>query len=390
MLRLVALVMFAVLVAGPGCKEEPVEEVMIRPVRYTVVESSDTARERTFSGVARAGESSRLSFQVSGRVLEVPVEVGDRVKKGQTIARVDPSDFELELQNARASGAKMRALERNARANYARTRALYENQNASIQDLEADETDYQSARAASSSANQQVRLLQRQLEYTRLKAPAAGTIAAITVEANENVGSGEEVAILLVGDQIEVSVSVPGADIRDIHEGDAARVRLNALGGRELGGIVTEVGVSTGSGRTTFPVTVRLTEGQDLVRSGMAAAVTFSFARLGDSPDYSLPITAVGEDLEGRFVFVVERTGDNLGTVHRRPVRVGKLTSEGVEILEGVQSSDLIVTAGLSYLSEGLEVRMPPVPGSSPDNTAGSAEPGASSPNPEEPGRGAP
>ena len=130
MSRLVALVMFAVLVAGPGCKEEPVEEVMIRPVRYTVVESSDTARERTFSGVARAGESSRLSFQVSGRVLEVPVDVGDRVKKGQTIARVDPSDFELELQNARASGAKMRALERNARANYARTRALYENQNA--------------------------------------------------------------------------------------------------------------------------------------------------------------------------------------------------------------------------------------------------------------------
>lgn len=384
MFRLVVL-LFAALLAIPGCKEEPPEEAMIRPVRYAVVESSDAARERTFSGVARAGQSSRLSFQVSGRVLEVPVEVGDRVKKGQTIARVDPSDFELELQNARASAAKMRALERNASANYARTRALYENQNASMQDLEADETNYQSARAASSSANQQVRLLQRQLEYTRLKAPAAGTIAALAIEANENLSSGEDVAILLVGDQIEVSVSVPGADIRNIREGDAARVRFSDLEGKQLAGTVTEVGVSTTSGRTTFPVTVRLTEGQDVVRSGMAAAVTFSFARRDGAPDHSVPITAVGEDSEGRFVFVVERTEDNLGTVHRRAVQVGKLTSEGVEIVEGVQTGQLIVTAGLSYLSEGLEVRVPPAPGASPGNVAGSKEPSAPNANPETP-----
>ncbi len=390
MFRLLLFLMFAVLLAAPGCAEERVEEVVIRPVRYTVVQSSDAARVRTFSGVAQAGQSSRLCLQVSGRVLEVPIKVGDRVKKGQTIARVDPSDFELELQNARASATKMRALERNASANYARTLALYENQNASIQDLEADETEYQSARAASSSARQQVRLLQRQLEYTRLKAPASGTIAAIAIEANENVASGEEVAILLVGNEIEVNVSVPASDIRDIREGDVARVRFSALGGRELGGVVTEVGVSTVSGRTTFPVTVRLTEGQDVVRSGMAAAVTFSFARREGTPDYSLPITAVGEDLEGRFVFVVERSEGNLGTVHRRPVRVGKLTSEGVEIVEGVQSGELIVTAGLSYLSEGLEVRVPPGPGASPDNMAGSAEAGARSPNPEQPPRGEP
>ncbi len=390
MFRFVVFLMCAVSIAASGCAEEPVEEVMIRPVRYTVVERSDAARERTFSGIAQAGESSRFSFQVSGRVLEVPVKVGDRVKKGQTIARMDPSDFELELQNARASATKMRALERNAGANYQRTLALYENQNASIQDLEADETEYQSARAASSSARQQVRLLQRQLEYTRLKAPATGTIASIAVEANENVASGEEVAILLVGNEIEVSVSVPASDIRDIREGDPARVRFSALGGRELDGTVREVGVSTVSGRTTFPVTVRLTEGQDIVRSGMAAAVTFSFARREDTPDYSLPITAVGEDLEGRFVFVVKRSEGNLGTVHRRPVQVGKLTSEGVEILEGVQSGELVVTAGLSYLSEGLEVRVPPFPGSSPDNMAGAADENADSLNSEPPGRGAP
>jgi len=363
------LVMAAVL-AILGCEDEPEEPEVIRPVRYVMVEGSDSATQRTFSGVAKSGQESRLSFQVSGQVLSVPINVGDTVKKGDTIARMDPADYALQLQNAQASAAQSRAQERNAKATYERTRALYENQNASRQDLDADRTAYESGRAGLESANQTIRLRQNQLGYTHLKAPEAGTIATVDIEVNEYVQAGELVATLLAGDQIEVSVSVPASVIRSIEKGAEARARFDSLDKKTFSGKVTEVGVASVGGATTFPVTLRLTEGQDQVRSGMSADVTFIFASTKEGPKYALPISAVGEDREGRFVFMLQSEGDGLGTVHRSPVEVGEILSDGIEILAGVKPGDLVVTAGVSRIYDGLQVRVPAHAGSEPENVA--------------------
>ncbi len=363
-------VAIAACLALASCREEVEEPEVIRPVRYVTVEGREAATERTFSGVAKAGQESRLSFQVSGQVLSVPINVGDTVKKGETIARMDSTDYALQLQNAQAAAAQARAQERNAKATYERTQALYENQNASRQDLDADRTAYESAEAALESAAQQVRLRQRQLGYTHLRAPEAGTIATVDIEVNEYVQAGTLVATLLAGEQIEVSVSVPASIIRSIVRGAEAKAKFDSLRGKVFKGTVTEVGVASMGGATTFPVTVRLTEGQDEVRAGMAADVTFVFASEGDGPKYALPNSAVGEDREGRFVFKVEKTGGGLGIVHRSPVEVGELESNGIEILSGVQPGDLVVTAGVSRIYDGLEVRVPKQPGSEPDNVA--------------------
>jgi multidrug efflux system membrane fusion protein len=364
------IALFAVLFAFVGCKDEPEEPELIRPVRYILVEGRDAARQRTYSGVAKAGQESRLSFQVSGQVLSVPVSVGDVVKKGQTIARMDPTDFSLQLQNAQASAAQSRAQERNAKATYDRTQALYENQNVSKQDLDADRTAYDSARASLNAANQQIRLNKRQLGYTHLKAPEAGTLATVDIEVNEYAQAGELVATLLAGDAIEVSVSVPASVIRSIKRGAAAEARFNSLDGKALKGVVTEVGVASVSGSATFPVTVRLTEGQDEVRAGMAADVTFKFDSDPNAPQYTLPAFAVGEDREGRFVFKLEKTEDGLGVVHRSPVVVGELLSDGLEVSSGIDTGDLVITAGVSRIYDGLTVRVPPRPGSEPANVA--------------------
>ncbi len=364
------LMIVASLVTLFGCKEELEEPEIIRPVRYVAVEGRDAARQRTYSGVAKAGQESRLSFQVSGQVLAVPVNVGDVVKKGQTIARMDPTDFSLQLQNAQATSAQARAQERNAKAKYERTQALYENQNVSKQDLDADRTAYDSARASLAAANQQIRLSQRQLGYAHLQAPEAGTIATVDIEVNEYVQAGALVATLLAGDQIEVSVSVPASIIRNIERGADAVAQFNSLDGKAFKGTVTEVGVATVGGSAAFPVTVRLSEGQDQVRAGMAADVTFNFASNDDAPKYALPVSAVGEDREGRFVFKLEKAADGLGIVHRSPVEVGEIQSDGLEIVAGVEPGDLVVTAGVSRIYDGLRVRVPERPGSEPNNVA--------------------
>ncbi|MFW2387653.1 MAG: efflux RND transporter periplasmic adaptor subunit [Polyangiales bacterium] len=371
MAKILTLVAMAAAVLTLGCEEAQEEPEVIRPVRYIVVEGSDSATKRTYSGVAKAGQESRLSFQVSGQVLSVPVNVGEVVKKGQTIARIDPADLALQLQNAQAAAAQSRAQERNAKATYERTRALYENQNASRQDLDADRTAYESARAGLESASQQIRLRQRQLGYAHLKAPEAGTLSTVDIEVNEYVQAGTLVATLLAGDQIEVGVSVPASIIRSVHKGAKALARFESSKGQAFAGTVTEVGVSSAGGATTFPVTVRLTEGQDQVRAGMAADVTFVFESAENGPKYSLPISAVGEDREGRFVYMLKSDGEGLGTVHRSPVEVGQVLSDGIEIFEGVKPGDLVVTAGVSRIYDGLQVRVPPKPGSAPENVAG-------------------
>lgn len=371
-----AFVAAAALFLSCGCREKQEEPELLRPIRYVVVQGREAATQRTFSGVAKAGQESRLSFQVSGQVLSVPVSVGDVVKKGDTIARMDPTDFSLQLQNARATAAQARAQERNAKATYERTQALYENQNASKQDLDSDRTAYDSARAALEAANQQIRLRQRQLGYTHLKAPEAGTIAMVNIEENEYVQAGSLVATLLAGKQIEVSVSVPASMIRSIERGAEARASFDSLGGKTLKGTVTEVGVASIAGATTFPVTVRLAEGQDQVRAGMAADVTFLLPQDGKQSKYALPTSAVGEDRQGRFVFKVEPRGDGLGMVHRAPVTVGEILSDGIEINEGVLPGDMVVTAGVSRIYDGLEVRVPPTPGSEPENVAPSSPSG--------------
>jgi RND family efflux transporter MFP subunit len=382
MAKTATLLALTAAVALLGCEDVQEEPEVIRPVRYVVVEGSDAATQRTYSGVAKSGQESRLSFQVSGQVLSVPVNVGDTVKKGDTIARMDPADYALQLQNAQASAAQSRAQERNAKATYERTRALYENQNASKQDLDADRTAYESARAGLESANQTIRLRQRQLGYTHLKAPEPGTLATVDIEVNEYVQAGTLVATLLAGDQIEVSVSVPASIIRSIKKGAEALARFDSLDGRALKGTVTEVGVSSAAGATTFPVTVRLTEGQDQVRAGMTADVTFVLAAAKNGPKYALPTSAVGEDRDGRFVFKVEPGEVGLGVVHRKPVEVGQLLSNGIEINSGVEPGDLVVTAGVSRIYDGLQVRVPPKPGSEPANIA---PPGPSEQAPVEP-----
>jgi multidrug efflux pump subunit AcrA (membrane-fusion protein) len=109
----------------------------------------------------------------------------------------------------------------------------------------------------------------------------------------------------------------------------------------------------------------------------MSADVTFVFASEKDGLKYALPISAVGEDRKGRFVYMLEKTGDSLGTVHRAPVEVGEILSHGIEIVVGVKPGDLVVTAGVSRIYDGLQVRVPERAGSEPDNVAGEPAPTA-------------
>ena len=339
-----------------GEAEEP--QPVIRPVRYQEVISTGAKRERKFSGTARAGVESQLSFRVAGTVQSVSAVVGHRVKKGQEIARLDATDYDLQLQEAEATLAEARAAQRRAEADYDRIRGLYENQNAAKSDLDAARAQSESSQAQVAAAQQRRELARRQLSYTRLTAPVEGAIASLEIEPNENVGTGQAVALLTSGSRPEVEVAMPGVLISQVHEGDSAEVAFDALPGASFPAAITEVGVAATGAGATFPVTVLLTADDSSVRSGMAATVTFRFESGDGEERIFVPPEAVGEDRGGRFVFVLERGDDDLGTAQRRAVEVGDLTPEGIEIEDGLAEGDLLVTAGVRRIQDGQQVKV--------------------------------
>ena len=351
-----------------ACGEPPPPaEPVVRPVRYVTAQATGGQRTRTFSGVARAGVESSLSFRVAGAIARLDVGVGDRVRAGSPIAELDPVDYELQVREAEASLRQAEARAGNAAADLRRARNLYENDNAARTDLDAATAAADSAAAQVESVAQRLDLARRQVVYTRLTAPVAGAIADVPAEVNENVSPGQPVVVLASGSAPEVGFAVPEALIRRIREGMPVTVGFDAVPGARFAGEVTEVGVTTTATGTTFPVTVRLGDGASDIRSGMAAVVDIVFGE-ADAPDrFVVPAHAVGEDRIGRFVFVAEPAAggpaadpaaDGLATVRRQGVTVGAFAAGGLEVTAGLAEGDRVVVAGVNRLQEGDRVRL--------------------------------
>jgi len=342
----------------PACNppKEKIAETPIRPVRYEKVSVTRGLRVHSFSGTARASAESNISFKVSGTLRRLGIKVGDRVKKGTTIAALDAKDFELQVQQADAALQRAQAEARNARARYTRSRQLYETNNASRNDLDAARATAESARASVKSAEKQLELVRRQRSYARITMPG-NCAAAVEVEENENIKAGETIAIFNCGKQVEVALSVPENFISGIAINDLARVRFDSLRNQTLDAIVTEVGVSASKNSSTYPVIVSLNNTPSRVRPGMAAEVDFQIAAEGKH--ISVPGFAVGEDAQGPHLFIVKPGEAGLGTVHRRGVQVGELTESGLLVTEGLKDGELIVTAGVSRITDGQTVRLP-------------------------------
>lgn len=353
-LRAVVTALLVTACAEPVTHPEPI----IRPVRFQVVQADEGGRTRTFAGTAQAGTESKLSFRVAGALQKLHVKAGDRVEAGDPIGELDPRDYKLQVQDAQAAMAQARAGERNADTAYARIQALYANRSASAQDLDAARAQRDSARASVQSIRQKLELARQQERYTRLTAPTDGAISHVGAEVNENVSPGQPVVVLSSGKRPEVLTSVPEVLIAQVEKDMAVTIRFDAIPGKTFTGRTTEVGI-TGAG-ATYPVTVTLDEADPAVRARMAAEVDFPFEvkANGNGARFVVPPFAVGEDRQGRHVFIVKPGAGGFGIVERRPVTVGALTDRGFEVTTGLSAGDLLVTAGVSKLEHGKKVRV--------------------------------
>ncbi len=359
-IKYVVIILAAGFLSFCGSEEKEVKEI-IRPVRTQTVYAVGGDRVRTFSGTTRAGQEAKLSFKVAGTISRIHVKVGDTVKAKTQIAELDSKDYRLGVQQAQAGLDQVKANALNAKSSYDRVQGLYENRNVSKSDLDASRAAYQSAQAFLRSTQKQLELARLKVSYTRLYAPVDGSIARIDAEVNENVSAGMPVVVLTSGKKLEVKISIPEIMISGVKEGEKVSVKVDALPGKTLEGVIVEVGVSPTAGGAAYPVTVRVEDTPSELRSGMSAEVSFKLVSAGDTKKERIvvPSISVSEDRDGRFVFTVKPLDEKFGTIVRKTVETGDLTSDGLEILSGLSDGDMVVTAGISRIKPGQKVKLP-------------------------------
>ena len=362
-----------ILLTACGGQEEAQVETRTRAIRYGEVMTDNGNTTQTYTGVATAAGETPLSFRVSGTIRSLPVKLGERVKKGQLIATIDPADLEVQSSQStaqyEASQAQLQSTETQlvaARAAYERTMKLYESNSVPLSEFEQARSQFQNAQAqveASRSqlnaSGAQVRAARNQVNYTRLAAPFDGVITTLSAEANEYAGSGKAIVTLSTEKDPEVEVNLPESRIGVVFTSMPVTITFPSLGGKEFSGKVSEVAYASGDA-PSYPVVISITESTQSIRPGMAASVRFTFNDGVEAGDLLLtPIASVSEGPDAKFVYLLTPSdSSNNYVAHKQPIEIGELHDNGFEVVSGLSPGDKVATAGLKQLLDGMEVRL--------------------------------
>lgn len=358
-LKLVTLVALVFLTSCKSDKKTEEEVLPLRPVSYQEVQFIGSKSERTFSGTAQTDKIINLSFRNNGIITQFNMKLGQSVKKGQLLSRLDNVQSRLNYENAVSSLNSAESQMNTSKLSLNRVRTLYEKGSASLSNYESAKNAYRTSVASYESAKRSVAIQQEQVQYGYIYAPEDGIIAQVNAEIDENVSLGQIVAVLNAGTDMEISMGLPESVINLVRHGMPVKVGFSSLEGQVFNGVVSEVSPSVNQNTSTFPLRILVTDPSQDIKSGMAANVTFNF-EVDDNAKGALivPAKAIGEDKHGNFVFLVEETEHGKAKVKKQKVVVGNLTSDGFEILKGLVEEQKIAIAGLQSLVDGQEVKM--------------------------------
>lgn len=350
-----------------GCQREaaPVAPE-IRPVRAITVASRAADNAVMLTGTVQAQNEINLSFRVDGRLIERSVDIGDSVRPGQLVARLDPQNEESALQSVRAQLAGANAQRVEAQSNYERMRDLVVEDAVSRAQYDQAKALLQSAEAQVSALQGQVALAQNRLGYTRLVSDVAGVVTARGPEPGEVVGAGRMIVQVAREGARDAVFDVP-AQVKDAAMLDAAasaKAGSRPAAGRELSvvlamnpqvsavGRVREVAPRADPVTGTFAVRVRLIDPPPAMRLGTTVTGRL---RLEGAAAIQLPATALLRADGKTAVWVFDKAS---GTVSLRHVELRQADASTVQVVAGLQPGDVVVTAGVQALRPGQKVRL--------------------------------
>lgn len=333
----------------------------IRAVKTLTISEAAETNSRRIAGVSKSTAEGQLSFRVSGRVATVRVDAGDEVAKGQILATLETTDYELSLQTALADLASARADLTEKSDALKRQQNLKEKEFVAQAKVDQAQAAYSTARSKVDAAVAALENAENDLKNTTLAAPFDGAVVSRSVEAFTEVTAGQTIFEIQNKGLFKIEVMLPETLLQDVNFGDPVWVSFPSLKGITVDATVSQIGAKAENGNA-FPVEVELVSNPENLKSGMTAEVTFRFGKTGDAPVYLIPVSALdvriplegSEARDGKasvFVF-------NDGVVERRIVIIQDIRGNEFEVVDGLKAGDRVIVAGVPFLNEGLQVKV--------------------------------
>jgi membrane fusion protein, multidrug efflux system len=324
----------------------------VRPVRTVTVAKRDIGETITYTGRIEAENETRLSFRIGGRMVKRAASVGDRVEPGQVVAKLEPQNEMNALRSAQAAVAAAQAQFNEADNNYKRQKILLARDVASRVQYERAEQTRDTAGAQLESAQAQLKIAQDQVGDTELKADAGGIVIGTAAEPGEVVQAGQLIVRVAPKGGRDAVFDVPGQVLRSAPSDPPVKVSLTDDPAVTTIGRVREVSPQADPVTRTFEVKVGLTDPPAAMRLG---ATVIGRLQLDTAPTIEIPATALTEFDRRPAVWVVDPS--NL-TVSLRNVDVLRHNPATVAISNGLDTGEIVVTAGTQALHPGQKTRL--------------------------------
>lgn len=349
----VGILGIAALIAG--CKgEAAVQEKQARPVKVAIVAAAPQGRSLSYSGVVRPRIESAVGFRVSGKIVQRSVNVGDRIAADQVVARLDETDLKLAENSAKAAVAAARSRRDVANDNLERAKVLLPKAIISQAAYDTRRNELDAAVAALDSAEAQLRQAVNAVGYATLKADKAGIVTAVTGEPGQVVGAGQTVITLADAGETEIAIAVPEQDASRLTLGQGAKITLWAGPRASVAGRIREIAGQADAASRTYAVRIAVNTPPQTMRLGMTASVVL---RIDDeATPLVIPVTSLIESGGTPVVFVVDPESK---VVRQTAVALDGIADDGVRIASGLRVGDIVVTAGVQFLRDGMRVKLP-------------------------------
>lgn len=360
--RLLLPAVVALLSLAACDRAAPVREDGPRPVRVVTVAAQRAPIALTLPAEVRPRVETRYAFRVGGKIAERAVEIGDAVRPGQVLARLDPQDRAPARSAAQSQLEAAQTEARLAQVELARVRELHARRYVSRAQLDRQQATADAAQARVRAARAEREQADNELAFQTLRAEVAGVVTAIEAEAGQVVVAGQPVVRVARAGEFELLAHVPERKLAVARAASEWSVAIPALGDRDRTATLRELAPLADAATRTYAIRLALRDASPAggLALGMSAVVR---AVHESAPGYRLPLSALYSRDGTAHVWRVGE-GDRVELVE---VRTDGLLDDAVRVVDGIEHGDRIVTAGANLLVVGQRVR--PVEADAPSET---------------------